>query len=36
MLECGDVDIAFVRGWPYVIDHDRLHLELLAETGMGH
>lgn len=30
LLEKGEVDVAFVCGRPYVIDHDRFGLELLA------
>jgi phosphonate transport system substrate-binding protein len=30
LLEKGDVDVAFVCGRPYVIDHDRFGLQLLA------
>jgi phosphonate transport system substrate-binding protein len=30
LLEKGEVDVAFVCGRPYVIDHDRFNLELLV------
>jgi phosphonate transport system substrate-binding protein len=30
LLEKGEVDVAFVCGRPYVLDHDRFRLELLA------
>jgi phosphonate transport system substrate-binding protein len=30
LLERGEVDVAFVCGWPYVMDHDRFRLELLV------